>query len=140
MFPKLVALFIGLPMIELIILIKLGEMIGFWPTVAIVIITGFIGASLARHQGFRAIARIQTEINAGRIPTFELIDGLLILIGGIVLLTPGILTDAFGFSMMVPWVRTQVKGFLYQKFKGMVARGETRVFITQNRIPPGDIG
>lgn len=105
MFARLVLLFIGLPLIELAILVKLGEVLGFWPTIGLVVITGFWGAYLARLQGFWVLRKIQNEMAAGRIPTGDLVDGLLILIGGIVLLTPGLLTDLAGFALLVPYVR-----------------------------------
>lgn len=130
MFPKLLVLFIGLPLLELAILVKLGEVIGFWPTIGVVIVTGILGASLARAQGFMVYTRIQSELAAGRIPAGELVDGLLILIGGIVLLTPGLLTDLFGFALLIPWMRVFFKGWLQRKFSGMVQRGQTGIFYT----------
>ena len=129
MLPRLILLFVSLPLIELIILVKLGEVIGFWATISMVIITGILGASLARYQGFAALQKIQLELANGNIPTYELIDGLLILIGGIVLLTPGLLTDLFGFSMLIPWVRLQVKGWLHKKFGDWTQSGQTQFFV-----------
>ena len=128
MFPKLLVLFIGIPLIELALLVKLGELVGFWPTIALVITTGVIGASLAQTQGFKVFGKIQTELAAGRIPTHHLVDGLLIFAGGIVLLTPGLLTDILGFSLMIPWVRTQFKRWLTYKFSNMVQTGQTQIF------------
>jgi UPF0716 protein FxsA len=128
MFPKLLLLFIALPLLELAILVKLGEVIGFWPTIGLVVITGILGASLAWAQGFMIYTRIQSELAAGRIPTGELVDGLLILIGGIVLLTPGLLTDLFGFALLIPWIRVLFKQWLQRKFSGMVQRGQTGIF------------
>ena len=136
MFPRLLLLFIGIPLIEMALLIRLGELIGLWPTIGLVITTGVIGASLAQTQGFRVFAMIQGELNAGRIPTHHLVDGLLILIGGIVLLTPGLLTDILGFSIMIPWVRTQIKGWLIKKFTSMTQKGQAQVYY--QRIDPTD--
>lgn len=132
MFPKLLLLFIGLPLLEIIILVKLGEVIGFWPTIGLVVGTGVLGASLAKAQGFLVYARIQNELAAGRIPAGELLDGLLILIGGIVLLTPGLLTDLLGFALLIPLVRALFKAWLKQKFGGMVQRGQTGIFYQRN--------
>ena len=117
MFARLLALFICIPLIELYLLFLIGEQIGPAPTVALVVVTGFIGASLARQQGFTVWRNIQTELNSGKMPAGELIDGLLVLIGGIVLLTPGLLTDLVGFSLMVPAVRSAVKGKLEKRFQ-----------------------
>ena len=114
--PYLIGLFIGLPLIEIAILVKLGDVFGFWPTIWLVGITGILGATLARSQGIAALTRIQAEVAAGRIPAEELIDGVLILLGGIVLLTPGLLTDLFGFSMMIPAVRVMLKDMLRKRF------------------------
>jgi len=131
MFSRLLLLFIGLPLLEIVILVKLGEVIGFWPTIGLVVVTGVLGASLAKAQGFLVYNRIQNELAAGRIPTGELVDGLLILIGGIVLLTPGLLTDLFGFALLIPPVRALFKKWLRQKFSGMVERGQTGIFYNQ---------
>jgi len=133
MLPKLIILFIGLPLLELAILVKLGEMLGFWPTIGLVVVTGFLGAYLARLQGFWIFGRIQRELAAGRMPASELVDGLLILVGGIVLLTPGLLTDLFGFILLVPWARTQIKTWLMAKFTNIVKTGQGGVFIHEIR-------
>lgn len=133
MFPKLIALFIGLPLIELAILVKLGELMGFWPTIGLVIITGFLGAYLAKLQGFWIFRRIQNELAAGRMPASELVDGLLILIGGIVLLTPGLLTDLFGFALLIPWVRRLIKAWLMAKFTNIVKTGEGSISVHEIR-------
>lgn len=117
MFARLLALFICIPLVELYLLFLIGERIGPVPTVALVVVTGFIGASLARQQGFKVWRNIQTELNTGKMPAGELIDGLLVLIGGIVLLTPGLLTDLCGFAMMIPAVRSVVKKRLQARFQ-----------------------
>lgn len=122
MFGKLVLLFIAVPLVELFLLIRIGTVIGPVPTIALVIVTGILGASLARSQGFKTLQKIQNELAAGRIPTGELLDGLMILAGGIVLLTPGILTDLFGFSLMLPPVRAGLKQWLEKKFQGMIVQ------------------
>lgn len=88
MLAKLIVLFVGLPFVEMVILIKLGSEIGFWPTMLVVVATGIVGAALARAQGLWIWIQIQDELTTGKMPADKLIDGLLILIGGIVLLTP----------------------------------------------------
>ena len=136
MLSKLILLFIGLPLVEIVILVKLGEVLGFWMTIGVVVATGVIGATLAKMQGLMVYSRIQAELRGGRIPTNEMIDGLLILVGGIVLLTPGLLTDLFGFALLVPWIRNQFKGWLHQKFSTMAMRGETRIYSNWQDLPP----
>jgi UPF0716 protein FxsA len=86
----------------------------------LVILTGAWGAYLAKSQGYSILARIQAETAAGRVPTAELIDGLLVLIGGIVLLTPGLLTDLVGFSLMVPGFRAIIRERVKKKFAAQV--------------------
>lgn len=113
---KLMAIFVAIPLIELALLIKVGQWIGPIPTILLVIVTGILGASLARWQGFLVYNRIQQELNAGRMPTRDMVDGLLILVGGIVLLTPGLLTDLCGFALLLPPVRSQIRKGLQKKF------------------------
>ena len=117
MFIRLVAVFIIIPLIELVILIKVGSYIGLWPTLLIVILTGVIGAALARQQGFLIISSIRSDLNAGKVPAHELIDGLLVLIGGVVLLTPGFLTDICGFLLLIPQTRSMFKKFIKRQFQ-----------------------
>lgn len=120
MFGKLLLLIIVIPMLELFILVKIGTVIGFWPTVGICILTGVLGASLARIQGFLTLQRIQMELQQGQMPADKMLDGLLILIGGIVLLTPGFITDALGFAMLIPWTREIFKQYLKKRLEGHI--------------------
>lgn len=116
MFARLIILFTVVPLVELALLIKLGNVIGLWPTIFIVIGTGVLGAALARSQGTQVISAIRAEVAQGRPPTESLINGLLVLVGGVVLLTPGLLTDLLGFSLLVPstrsWFRKKLQGRL----------------------------
>lgn len=120
MFIRLLTIFIIIPLIELVILIKVGSYIGLWSTILIVVLTGIIGAFLARYQGFMIINKIKSEVSSGKVPARELIDGLLILIGGIVLLTPGFLTDICGFFLLIPYTRNFIKGFVRSHFERIV--------------------
>ncbi len=129
MFIRLLALFILLPIVELAILIEVGQLIGLWPTLGVVVATGFLGAALARRQGLRTWIAIQTELRHGQVPARALVDGLLILIGGVVLLTPGILTDLFGFSLLVPVTRDRLKAALRTRFERAVERGDAGVTV-----------
>lgn len=119
MFIKLVLLFLALPFIEIAILVHLGSQIGFWPTILIQIGTGVVGASLARWQGFWIWRKIQLELANGVMPADNMIEGLLILAAGIVLLTPGLLTDALGFLVLIPWTRRWIKRWLQNKMDKM---------------------
>jgi UPF0716 protein FxsA len=109
MFLRLLLLFTLVPLVELFLLVKLGSVIGIGATVLIVICTGVLGAWLARWQGLGVLRRLTGDLNQGRLPADALIDGLLILIAGAVLLTPGLITDALGFLLLVPQGRAVVR-------------------------------
>jgi len=98
LFARLALLFVGLPLLELFILVRMGELVGFLPTVGLVMLTGFAGATLARVEGLRTLWSIQGDLARGRVPGKALFEGLSILVGGALLLTPGILTDLLGFA------------------------------------------
>jgi UPF0716 protein FxsA len=112
---KLILLFTLTPLIELALLIEVGSRIGIGATLAIVITTGVLGAALAKSQGLGVIHRIGTEMSAGRIPAEALLDGVFILAGGLLLLTPGLLTDTCGFLCLIPGTRKVLKEWLRRK-------------------------
>lgn len=119
----LVLFFILIPIIELAILIKVGQFIGVLNTVLIVIFTGAAGAFIARAQGLVTLMRIQNDINEGVMPTENLIDGLMILCGGILLLTPGLISDAIGLMVLMPFTRSLIKKWLKRKIENMISHG-----------------
>jgi len=116
MFGRMLLLFIFLPMVELYLLIVLGSRIGAMPTIGLIVLTGILGASLARQQGLSVLAKIQREMAGGKPPTTELVEGAMIVVGGIVLLTPGIITDIFGFSLLIPSFRKALCRKLTESF------------------------
>ncbi|MEM8954270.1 MAG: FxsA family protein [Verrucomicrobiota bacterium] len=120
MFARLLFLFITIPLIELYLFMKIGARIGLPATLIIIVLTGFIGAALTRYQGLRTLAKFQKATADGRMPHQEVLDGLMILVAGAVLLTPGFLTDIFGFALLVPAVRTTVRKFLARYVKNHV--------------------
>lgn len=124
---RLLLLFVLIPLIELALLIQLGSWIGFWPTIALVVVTGTLGALLAKSQGMRVLRQIQVELSVGQVPTSRLLDGLMILIGGIVLLTPGLLSDVAGLLLLLPVTRNKLKGVVRRRFEGMVRSGQVSV-------------
>ena len=127
MFLILVVLFIGVPLTEVMILVKLGTVIGFWETIGLQVISGFIGAGLARWQGFIVWRRIQEALQKGILPASEAIDGMLIFIAGITMLTPGLITDTLGFLLLFPPTRAAFKRWVFLKLKARVERGEGRI-------------
>ena len=127
MFIRLIALFTIVPLVELMLLIELGQRIGLWDTILVVIITGVVGAALARSQGFRIVTQIQRELANGRLPGESLIDGAFVLAGGLLLLTPGLVTDAMGFIFLLPHTRTILKTRAIKYFRSKIDTGEIHV-------------
>jgi UPF0716 protein FxsA len=102
---RLILLFILVPFLELYLLLKIAELTSAKFTFALVVLTGVIGATLARRQGWKAIARLREELNRGQIPTNSAVDALMIFVAGALLITPGVLTDLVGFSLLIPACR-----------------------------------
>lgn len=124
---RLFLCFTLIPVIELYFLIKLGTVIGGFNTVLLVILTGFAGAWLARMEGMNTMFKVQQNLNQGIMPAEELIDALIILIAGLVLITPGLITDCFGLLLLWPVTRNRFKRFLRKKFDEMQARGNIHI-------------
>ena len=102
-------LFIIIPAVELVLLIEVGKLIGTLPTIGLIVATGFIGATLARHQGLTVLSRLRSEVGAGHLPGDALLDGALILVAGALLVTPSVLTDAVGCLLLIPPTRAGLK-------------------------------
>jgi len=109
---------IGVPILEIIVFIEAGDYLGLWPTVGAVILTAVVGSALLRYQGLSTLARAQENMAAGRLPMTEVFDGLCIVIGGALLLTPGFITDAVGFLLLVPPVRKILRLWAGRYFAG----------------------
>lgn len=118
LFGRLLLLFTLVPVVELVLLVWLGQHVGFWPTVALVISTALFGSFLAHREGLAALARFRARLASGTMPGTELTDGLIILVAGALLLTPGILTDVVGFLGLLPPSRALVRSALTKRFSG----------------------
>jgi UPF0716 protein FxsA len=105
MFRILFLLFVIIPIIEIFLLMNVGAWIGAWPTIAIVIFTAWLGAKNVRKQGIATFNSVQTKIAQGQAPSDEIIAGVMLLIAGVLLVTPGFVTDIFGLSLLIPQVR-----------------------------------
>jgi len=114
---KLFLAFTIIPIIEIYILIKIGSILGAFVSISLVILTGILGAYLARLQGLNTFLRIQRSLTEGKLPSGELLDAVLILVAGILLLTPGFLTDSIGFILLIQTTRNLIKFWLQRKFK-----------------------
>jgi UPF0716 protein FxsA len=98
-------LFLIIPIIEIFFLIKVGETIGAFPTIILVVLTAVIGAGLLRQQGLSTLSRLQQNMGKGKLPAQELIEGVLLAVGGALLMTPGFVTDTMGFLCLLPFSR-----------------------------------
>jgi len=122
-FTKLYLLFIIVPVVELYILIEVGKKIGSLNTIGIIILTGILGAYLVKSQGFMILKKIQNDLNESILPGNSLIQGAIILAGGILLLTPGFVTDIIGFIFLLPVSRRMVKKYLLRWLKSKIKEG-----------------
>lgn len=120
MFLYLLLLLTTVPIVELIILFRIADRFDWGPTIALVLITGALGAWLARREGLKTLSRIQSDLARGVPPTSAMVDGLLILVAGAVLITPGILTDLLGFALLIPPCRSWIRRRLAEAFKKRV--------------------
>jgi UPF0716 protein FxsA len=127
MFYYLLTAFILLPIAELWVLLKVDNHIGLGPTILIVMGTGFVGAWLARAQGFRIMLDIQRDLAEGRMPAPRMMDGVMILIAGAFLITPGLITDSAGFLLLVPPVREYIRGWLRLRIERKLQDGSMRI-------------
>ena len=112
MLPKLLALFVMIPLLEIIVLLEVGARLGILPTILILVGTAVGGATLAHREGLKTLWRLREKMAHGIMPEEELLDGLLILVAGVLLLTPGLLTDTMGLMLLIPVSRQKVKRWL----------------------------
>lgn len=119
----LIALIIIIPALEIGLLIFSGKTIGLLPTITLIILTGVLGAWLAKKQGLEIIRKAQEQMGYGQIPGFAIIDGICILAGAIFLLTPGFITDLTGLFLLIPQTRHFIKPFIGKLFQRMIDKG-----------------
>lgn len=128
----LIALFIGLPIIELVLLIKVHGAVGFWPTLLLVVLTGTIGASMVRRQGIALLFKIRREMQQGHMPAPQMVDGIMLLFAGAFLITPGLITDTVGFSLLIPAFRRAIRKGLRKKLEEKVRNGNVQIHINRS--------
>ena len=104
-FPVLLLLFLLVPLVEIYVMIQVGGIIGALPTVLLVVLTAVAGAALARYQGLATLQRLQATLARGETPAIEMFEGVLLLVGALLLLTPGFITDLLGFVCLIPFTR-----------------------------------
>lgn len=123
MLAKLLLLFIVVPVIDLILLISIGQWMGTLPTIGLIILTGVLGAYLVRLQGMQVLNQMRGEFRTGRLPAGALVDGAMILAAGALLMTPGILTDMLGLLCLIPTTRRVIKGYTWTRLERAVRNG-----------------
>jgi UPF0716 protein FxsA len=126
---KIILLFILLPILDLYVLIKASQTMGFGITVVLIILTGIAGYYLAKTEGKLVIRNINNAMSQGNIPGNEILTGFSILIGGFLLLLPGIVTDIIGITMVLPGTRNFYKEYIRRKIERMINKGYTRIMI-----------
>lgn len=127
MFYKLLLIFIIIPLLELFFLLEISQYIGVFATVMIIVFTGAVGVAIAKRQGYQVINNIRSNLNAGKMPTDDLVSALLILIGGVTLLTPGFLTDITGFLLILPGSRDLIASLVKKYFLKYVKKNNVEV-------------
>ncbi|ANU35203.1 FxsA family protein [Vibrio scophthalmi] len=115
MFPILLLLFILVPIIEIGLFIQVGGFLGLWPTIALVLITAFVGASLVRSQGLQTLMNVQNRLQQGELPAQQIFEGVMLAVAGVLLLTPGFMTDALGMLILLPAPRAAIAKYLMSK-------------------------
>ena len=120
---RLIFFFVFIPVLELFLLIEIGKWVGILPTLALIVLTGVVGAALARQQGLGILQRLRVEVGEGVLPGEALVDGALVLMAGAVLLTPGVLTDFLGFLCLIPASRRVIRGWLERWLGSLTKRG-----------------
>jgi UPF0716 protein FxsA len=133
----LILLFIVLPIAELYVIIKVGEAIGVLPTIALLVLDSFLGASLLRSQGRAAWRRFNEALSRGRVPAREVFDGAMVILGGAFLITPGFITDVIGILLLLPPTRAMFGGLVARMARRRAAFTIRTVRWGYDRVPPG---
>ena len=108
-------LFVIIPIVEITVLIKVGQIIGLWPTIGLVLLSAFVGVNMLRAQGLSTLARAQQRMQHNEIPGQEMLEGIVLAVGGALLITPGLVTDIMGFSCLIPQVRKALIGAIMKR-------------------------
>ena len=138
MLGRLILLFTIVPIVELYLLIQLGQAIGALATIGIVLVTGVVGAFLARREGFAIWTKIQEQLAQGLFPADKMIDGLMVFGAGVVLVTPGLITDVIGLLFLFPPTRRPIRNWIAKRLKGMATHRETHIYGFTRNVTDSD--
>jgi len=108
--PFILIIFIAMPIVEIAVILRVGSALGWLPTLGIVILTAVLGTIMLRQQGLATLNKARERLGSGEMPAQQLLEGMLLMVGGVLLLTPGFVTDAFGFACLIPWSRQWLAG------------------------------
>ncbi|WP_193366772.1 FxsA family protein [Pelagibius marinus] len=133
----LLALFIGLPLLEVAVFIQVGGAIGVWPTIAATIATALAGSLLLRAQGLATLMRARAQMDQGQLPAREMFEGVCLVLAGALLLVPGFVTDVVGLLLFIPPLRELLRLMIARYVDAKAARGEARVFVDGVEVRPG---
>ncbi len=134
----LLALFIGLPLLEVAVFIQVGGAIGVWPTIAATVATALAGSLLLRAQGLTVLTRARAQMDQGQLPAREMFEGVCLVLAGALLLVPGFVTDVIGLLLFIPPVRELLRLMIARHIAAKAARGEARVFVDGVEVRPDD--
>lgn len=136
MFWRLVLLFTIVPIVEIYLLLGLGSLLGFWPTLGIVVGTALLGSFLSKREGLRVWREYQQALAQMRMPEEGILSGLLVLVGAVLLVTPGVLTDLAGLLLMVPQVRRAAAGWLEKRLRASFDAGTREAVVVETVLTP----
>jgi len=131
MFKIFFLLFLLVPLVELYVLIEVGSVIGALPTILLTIVTAIVGAGLMRHQGVSTMQKAQLNMAQGQVPAVEMMEGVFIFLGGLMLLIPGLITDAMGFLLLIPPIRQVLAKKLIAQRQAQYAQYKGQVYETE---------
>lgn len=124
---RLFALFLIMPVVELALLVQVDKLIGFWPTIGIIVMTGLMGGLLAKREGLSVWQRFNARMAEGGLPGTELLDGVIILVAGALLITPGVVTDFLGFLGLIPPTRSFIRKIAMKRIRKAMKKGSISV-------------
>lgn len=136
----LLAVFIGLPLLEIVVFIEVGGALGVWPTIAATVATALAGSLLLRAQGLATLMRARTQMDQGQLPAREMFEGICLVFAGALLLVPGFVTDALGLLLFMPPFRELLRHFIGHRLAQRSAQGRTRVFVDGEEVNPNTWG
>jgi len=129
MFLKLLFVFVGISLLELVVILRVGQVVGIWYTVLLLVLTSLIGVLLAKYQGFLTIRQMQSSLAYGQMPGDAMLDGILVLVGGVLLFIPGFITDILGFLCLLPITKNIIREYIKKLIRYYLATGQMRIIL-----------